>query len=96
MLAPLFYLVITWGCIFQNAVQPTSVRSEQPTSAIRLDLNRATTDELERLPGIGRVLALRIVEHRRKHGYFKRPEDIIIVRGMSARRYRVIAHLIRI
>ena len=49
-----------------------------------------------RLPGIGPTLAARIVEHRSKHGLFKRPQEIIIVRGMSARRYRQIAHLIHI
>jgi competence protein ComEA len=48
------------------------------------------------LPGIGPELAKRIVEFRRKHGPFKRPQDIIVVRGMSANRYRQISHLIRI
>lgn len=59
-----------------------------------LDLNQATVAELQRLPGIGPVLAGRIVEHRRKHGPFKRPPEIIAVRGLSARKYRQIAHLL--
>ena len=42
------------------------------------------------------ALASRIVEHRRRHGPFKRPQDVVIVRGMSAKLYRRIAHLIRI
>ena len=62
----------------------------------QLDLNRATVAELQRLPGIGPVLAGRIVEHRRKHGPFKRPPEIIAVRGLSARKYRQIAHLLTI
>jgi competence protein ComEA len=61
----------------------------------RININTASTEELERLPGIGPALASRIVEHRRKHGPFRRPQDIIIVRGMSAKLYRRIAHLIR-
>jgi competence ComEA-like helix-hairpin-helix protein len=61
----------------------------------RLDINTATIEELVQLPGIGPVLASRIIEHRRKHGRFRRPQDIIIVRGMSAGRFRRIAHLIR-
>jgi DNA uptake protein ComE-like DNA-binding protein len=48
------------------------------------------------LPGIGQTFAARIVEHRGRHGAFKRPQDVIIVRGMSAKRYRRIAHLLRI
>jgi DNA uptake protein ComE-like DNA-binding protein len=31
-----------------------------------------------------------------KHGNFKRTEDLIAVRGFSARRYRQIAHLLRV
>ncbi|HEY6401082.1 MAG TPA: helix-hairpin-helix domain-containing protein [Blastocatellia bacterium] len=62
----------------------------------RIDINAASVEELQGLPGIGPALASRIVEHRRKHGMFKRPQDIVIVRGMSAKLYRRIAHLIRV
>lgn len=46
------------------------------------------------LPSIGPVLAKRILDHRRRHGRFRRPEEVIIVAGMSATRYRRIAHLL--
>jgi competence ComEA-like helix-hairpin-helix protein len=62
----------------------------------RININTASAEEFMRIPGIGPALASRIVEYRRKHGRFKRPQEIIIVRGMSAKRYRQIAHLIRI
>ena len=68
-------------------------RGRQQTD--RLDLNAATLKDLRRLPGIGSVLAARIIEHRRKHGRFRRPQDIIIVRGMSAGLFRRIEPLIR-
>jgi competence protein ComEA len=64
------------------------------SSPARVNLNRATVEELMKLPGIGATLAARIVEHRRLHGPFRRPQDVIIIRGMSAHRYRQIAHLI--
>lgn len=70
--------------------------ASQQESDQRININTATIDELLQLPGIGPALAERIVEFRRKHGPFKRPQEIIIVRGMSAKRYRQIAHLIRI
>jgi DNA uptake protein ComE-like DNA-binding protein len=60
----------------------------------RIDLNRATVAELQTLPSIGPVLAQRIVEHRRKHGPFRRPPEILAIRGLSARKYRQIAHLL--
>jgi competence protein ComEA len=62
----------------------------------RININTASVEELRRLPGVGPALASRIVEHRGKHGPFKRPQDVVIVRGMSAKLYRRIAHLIRV
>jgi competence protein ComEA len=64
-------------------------------AADRINLNTAPAAEIMRLPGVGPTLAARIVEHRQKHGPFRRPQDVIIVRGMSAARYRLIAHLVR-
>lgn len=62
----------------------------------RINLNTAPAAELMRLPYVGQTVAHRITEYRRKHGFFKRPQDIIIIKGLSAKRYREIAHLIRI
>ena len=67
-----------------------------PQNEERININTASVEELQRLPGIGPALASRIVEHRRRHGPFKRPQDVVIVRGMSAKLYRRIAHLIRV
>ena len=62
----------------------------------QVNINAASVEELQALPGIGPALAERIVAHRGKHGFFKRSQDVIIVRGMSAKRYRRIADRIRI
>jgi competence protein ComEA len=61
-----------------------------------VNLNTATSAQLETLPGIGAGLAARILEHRRKHGPFKRPQELIVVRGFSAKRYRQLAHLLTV
>lgn len=50
-----------------------------------LDLNRATAHELDRLPGIGPVLAGRIVAHRERHGPFGSVEELLAVRGIGPR-----------
>ena len=74
-----------------------SLTFAQPASTSRLiNLNTATAAQLETLPGIGPGLAARILEYRRKHGSFKRPQDLIIVRGFSARRYRQLAPLLTV
>jgi competence ComEA-like helix-hairpin-helix protein len=62
----------------------------------RININTASAEELTRLPYVGQTVAQRILTYRRKHGNFKRPQDLIIIKGLSAKRYRQIAHLIRI
>jgi competence protein ComEA len=49
-----------------------------------LDLNRATSGELERLPGIGPGLAARIVEARQRRGSFGSIDELRRVRGIGA------------
>ncbi|MCA1621638.1 MAG: helix-hairpin-helix domain-containing protein [Acidobacteria bacterium] len=58
------------------------------TSASPININKATRQELERLPGIGPALAARIVEHRERYGSFRRVEHLLLVRGISERRFR--------
>ena len=67
---------------------------QTPPASARININTASAAELQRLPSIGPALAARIIEYRRKHGPFKRAQDLIIVRGFSAGRFRRIAHLI--
>ena len=62
----------------------TTPRADAPT---RININTASREDLERLPGIGEGLAARIVEHRERHGAFRRVEHLIIVRGISERRF---------
>lgn len=50
-----------------------------------LDLNSATPRQLETLPGVGPVLAGRIVEFREKRGGFRRIEELLAIEGISER-----------
>lgn len=50
-----------------------------------LDLNRATAEELQGLPGIGPVLAARILSWRETHGPFTSVEDLLAVPGIGPR-----------
>ena len=59
-----------------------------PSNRTCVNLNTATAAELAALPVIGEVLAARIIEYRERHGAFRRPQDIIIVDGISERRFR--------
>ena len=53
----------------------------------RIDLNAATSVELETLPGVGPRTAERILEYRREHGRFERIEDLMDVRGIGERTF---------
>jgi len=56
-------------------------------TADRININTASAKDLEALPGIGKGLAERIIEHRRKYGPFAKPEHLIMVRGISEHRF---------
>jgi competence protein ComEA len=51
-----------------------------------LDLNTATAEDLEALPGIGPVMAQRLVQHRQTHGPFKDVEDLLAVSGIGEKK----------
>jgi competence protein ComEA len=55
-----------------------------------LNLNTATRAELEKLPGIGPVLAARIIEFRAKKGGFRRIEELLAVPGISEGKWKAL------
>ena len=68
------------------------VRSQED---LRLDLNTATADELRSLPGIGPVLAQRILDRRGELGMFRSEEDILSVPGIGEKTLEKIRPYIR-
>ena len=52
-----------------------------------VDLNTATVDQLDALPGVGPVLAQRIVSWREAHGGFRTVDDLQQVPGIGARKF---------
>lgn len=74
------------------SVSAASERSFPPDSGemFRLDLNTASVEELETLPGIGPVLAERIVERRQELGAFRTREDVLSVYGIGEATYEKI------
>ena len=52
-----------------------------------INLNTATLAQLETLPGIGPVLAQKILDYRTEHGSFTRIEDLMNVSGIGEARF---------
>ncbi len=61
-----------------------------------VDVNTASVEELDQLPGVGPVLARRIVEYREQHGPFQRMDDLKQVPGIGAALLAEIAMHVRV
>jgi competence protein ComEA len=61
-----------------------------------VDLNSATVADLDALPGIGPVLAQRIVDHRDANGRFTTVEQLDDVPGIGPAIYAELAELVRV
>ncbi len=56
----------------------------------KIDINKASVEELTQLKGIGESYAKRIVEYRETNGNFAKVEDIMKVKGIGAKKYESI------
>jgi competence protein ComEA len=68
-----------------------SRRSHKAPPAQPIDINAATVDQLEELPGIGPSLAERIVAFRQVNGPFRTTDELLDVAGMTDRRLDAIS-----
>ena len=55
------------------------------TALLRVNINKATLDELLALDGIGQTVAERILTFRDENGSFQKPEDLMKVKGVGQR-----------
>ncbi len=61
-----------------------------------LNLNTASFEQLDALPGIGPVLAGRIIEFREKRGGFRRVEELLAIPGISERKWQELRKLVEV
>lgn len=58
------------------------------SNAAKVNINTASKVQLMDLPRIGEKIAARIIEYREKNGKFKRPEDLMKVKGIGEKTYQ--------
>jgi competence ComEA-like helix-hairpin-helix protein len=81
------FLVFIAACVF-NATANGAAQGAGPFPATaKVDLNKATAEQLSKCPGINPTLAQAIVDYRMKSGLFKAPEDLLKVKGMTKEIY---------
>lgn len=64
----------------------TVIRSRAETDSQVVHLNRATLEELDRLPGIGPKMAQRILDYRRTHGQFRHVDELLGIPNFGPKR----------
>ncbi len=85
------------SCSKQNntkQVLPPENKIQISDSAV--NINTASAAELEKLSHVGAKTAEAIVEHREKYGKFRKPENLLLVRGISDGRFREMRSFIKI
>ena len=87
--------LITGGSCVQlprNDIPPPDVRRTE--ALVQVNINTASAQELEQLPGVGKVIAERIVAYREQYGRFRRPEELLMINGVSDKKFRAIQAII--
>lgn len=67
-----------------------------PAPGAQLDLNAASPTQLDQLPGVGPVLAQRIVDYRTQHGAFRSIDELRQVSGIGPAKFKDLQPLVRI
>ena len=65
----------------------TQTSGADATAAL-VNINTASAEELQALPGVGPATAAAIVEERERNGPFASPEDIMRVSGIGEKKYQ--------
>ena len=77
-------------------IESTDTNPTQSADSFRLNINTATKLQIQELPGIGEVIAQRIVAYRDVNGPFQRIDDLKNVEGIGEKKLDTIKDLINI
>ena len=81
-------LALCLGLVFSSISIPAQKSGRAATE--KINLNTATAEQLQSLPGIGPVIAKNIIEYRNKAGKFNKVEEVINVKGVGEKKFQKI------
>jgi comEA protein len=87
------FLIVGAVITYINKENPAWIEKEQERffvthEEVRININKASVQELIELPGIGPVLAQRINNYRQKNGLFSSLEDLKGVKGIGDKKFK--------
>ena len=90
MISPKMKTACVLGLCLGLAICSVSVLAQKSShvSTEKINLNSATAEQLQSLPGVGPATAKSIIEYRTKTGKFNRIEEIINVKGIGEKKFQ--------
>ncbi len=80
-------MLLVIGMVFSFSTNLVSVEKKVITKTKIININTAIANDFTDLPRIGEKIAKRIVDFRKKHGKFKRVEDLMKVKGIGEKTF---------
>lgn len=84
------------ACVRSHTKPVFSANGGKLSVETAVNINTASLDELKELPFVGESYARKIIEHREKYGNFRRSEHLLLIEGISDRKFRQISSRIKV
>lgn len=72
------------------------IENNENTESVKINLNKATLEELQKINGVGPSLAEKIISYRKENGKFKSIEDLKNVSGIGEKKYESIKEYVQV
>jgi competence protein ComEA len=90
-------LVIGFDAMAQEQKkEPATETAQVQATQAKVNINKADAAQLTTLPRVGPAIAARIIAHREEHGGFKKPEELMNVKGIGPKTFDRLKQLISI